>query len=184
MIVIEATFCQLSEPPETVGAVGSVRSMRAVEPAVAEAGVQAEVLPALSMLRYWTSVSPSAVTFTEAPAVALDQDDAAVGRGAVLVARQPGVAAGGARAGDGDARHVLPATASRPRRSARSGSVRSMRAVEPAVAEAGRPGAEVLPALSMLRYCTSVSPSAVMFTEAPAVALASSMPPSVELRYS
>ncbi len=72
-MVIEATLCQAREPPETVGALGSVRSMRAVEPAVAEAGVQADVLPALSMLRYCTRVSPSAVMSTEAPAVALDQ---------------------------------------------------------------------------------------------------------------
>ena len=70
MIVIDATLCQESEPPETVGAVGIVRSMRAVEPAVADEGVQAEVLPALSRLRYCTSVSPSAVMLTEAPAVA------------------------------------------------------------------------------------------------------------------
>ncbi len=72
-MVIEATLCQESEPPDTVGAVGSVRSMRAVDPAVAEEGVQALVLPAPSSERYCTRVSPSAVMSTEAPAVALDQ---------------------------------------------------------------------------------------------------------------
>ena len=45
-MVMLATFCQLSDPPDTVGAVGLVRSRRTVDPAVAEDGVQAEVLPA------------------------------------------------------------------------------------------------------------------------------------------
>ena len=73
--VTEATFCQARLPPLTVGPVGAVRSMRAVEPAVAEAGVQAEVLPAPSTDRNWTRVSPSAVTFAELPLVAPVHED-------------------------------------------------------------------------------------------------------------
>ena len=42
----------------------------------------------------------------------------------------------------------------------------------------------VLPATSIERYWTSVSPSAVMVTEAPAVAVPQVDPPSVEVRYS
>ena len=41
-IVTVAAFCQLSDPPDTVGAVGAVRSIRAV------ACTQAERLPAAS----------------------------------------------------------------------------------------------------------------------------------------
>src|SRR5207245_4714128 len=45
VIVVEAALRQISEPPVTVGAVGRVRSMWTVLPAVAVAGAQAEVRP-------------------------------------------------------------------------------------------------------------------------------------------
>ena len=48
VIVTEATFCQLSEPPVSVGAVGAVRSSRTVLAAVGLAGNQADVKPAAS----------------------------------------------------------------------------------------------------------------------------------------
>ena len=67
----EATHVR--EPPVTVGVVGSVRSVLTVLPGVAVAGAQAEVLPALSRERNWTSVCPVALTTRVAPAVAADQ---------------------------------------------------------------------------------------------------------------
>ena len=71
--VSEACDSQLSEPPLTVGALGSVRSMLTVLPAVAVAGAQAELLPALSSARNWTSVCPVVLMTRVAPAVAADQ---------------------------------------------------------------------------------------------------------------
>ena len=70
-IVTVATFCQVSEPPETVGAVGAVRSILAV------ACTHAERLPAASTERYSTSVSPSAETVSDEPATGEDQVDPA-----------------------------------------------------------------------------------------------------------
>ena len=62
-----ATFCQVRDPPETVGAVGAVRSMRTV------AWVVAETNPATSSAANRTKVWPCALTVTLAPAVAADQ---------------------------------------------------------------------------------------------------------------
>ena len=62
------------------------------------------------------------------------------------------------------------------------GGVRSSRAVASAVPAAGA-HAPTLPAPSMARNCTSVSPSAVMITELPSVALVQLAPPSPEVRY-
>ena len=62
------------EPPLTAGVVGRPRSMRAVAAAVPAAGAQAERSPETSTARNWTSVSPFAVTSTDAPADAPDQD--------------------------------------------------------------------------------------------------------------
>src|SRR5262245_59433583 len=66
--VTDAALDQFSEPPESpVGAVGRVRSILAVLPAPAAAGVQAETLPARSTLRTCTSVLPSAVMVVPLP---------------------------------------------------------------------------------------------------------------------
>ena len=62
-----ATFCQLSEPPVRVGAVGAVRSRRMVLPAVGAAGIHAELKPAASTARNWTMVSPWALMATVLP---------------------------------------------------------------------------------------------------------------------
>ena len=75
MIVMPATLCQESEPPETVERSGSSGRCGRWSRRWPRPGVQAEVLPAPSIERYCTSVSPSAVMLTEAPAVALDQLD-------------------------------------------------------------------------------------------------------------
>src|SRR3954470_10391555 len=56
----DGTFCHDREPPDTVGAEGALRSMRTVDAAAGTAGVHADVLPAPSMLRSCTRVSPSA----------------------------------------------------------------------------------------------------------------------------
>ena len=72
--VVCATLFHAFEPPVTDGAVGSARSTRAVAAAVPAAGAQAECSPETSIARNWTSVSPFAVTSTDAPAVAPDQD--------------------------------------------------------------------------------------------------------------
>src|SRR5436190_3334543 len=62
----EATFCHDSEPPDTVGVPGAVRSIRATP------CTHADVLPAPSTARNSTSVSPSAVTESDPPAAAAD----------------------------------------------------------------------------------------------------------------
>ena len=67
--VIDGTDCQLDEPPATVGSVGFERSSFTVDPAVADDGVQADVLPAPSMDWNCTSVVPSALIGADAPAV-------------------------------------------------------------------------------------------------------------------
>ena len=62
-----AEACQDEEPPATLGADGSVRSIRTVAP------THAEVFPAPSTARSWTRVSPCAETVATAPAPAADQ---------------------------------------------------------------------------------------------------------------
>ena len=62
------------------GSVGTVRSILAVLAALAVVGVQAEVLPALSTLRNWTSVVPSAVTVAERAGGGVAPDRAVGGR--------------------------------------------------------------------------------------------------------
>ena len=62
-----ADACQADEPPTTLGADGSVRSIRTVAP------IHADVLPAPSTACSWTRVSPCAETVTVAPALAADQ---------------------------------------------------------------------------------------------------------------
>src|SRR5215831_13612674 len=70
----DAAVCHASDPPvNVVGTVGTVRSMRTVFVAPALAGVQADTLPALSVLRNCTSVWPSALTVSLVPAVGADQ---------------------------------------------------------------------------------------------------------------
>ena len=73
VIVVDAWLSHDSDPPATVGALGLVRSRRTVLVAPEVVGVQEDVLPALSIERYWTSVSPSALITTEAPEVAVPQ---------------------------------------------------------------------------------------------------------------
>ena len=69
----EVAFSHPDDPPLAVGVVGAVRSSRTVPPMTVGTGVHAETLPALSMLWYSTSVSPSAGTFSELPATGADQ---------------------------------------------------------------------------------------------------------------
>ena len=65
MVTLE-TFCQADEPPVTVGAVGTARSMRTVL-ARLRAGVQAEARPELSVARNCTSVWPGDAMVTLVP---------------------------------------------------------------------------------------------------------------------
>ena len=65
--VSEATFCHAVEPPETVGAVGTVLSMRTVLVASATAGTHAETLLALSIARNCVIVSPTVLTVAGLP---------------------------------------------------------------------------------------------------------------------
>src|SRR5207248_10314062 len=69
----EAASVHDSEPPVTTGAVGAVRSIMTVFAAPSAAGIHELALPAVSRLRSWTSVSPSAETVAVAPAWAADQ---------------------------------------------------------------------------------------------------------------
>ena len=68
MIVTRETFCHADEPPVTVGAVGSARSMRTVLAPVCAPGVQAEARPELSVARNCTSVWPGDAMVTPVPA--------------------------------------------------------------------------------------------------------------------
>ncbi len=68
--MIDEAFDQPDEPPLATGVVGAVRSRRTVAPAVCVAGVQADVLPAVSTLRNCTHVLASAVTASLAPVAA------------------------------------------------------------------------------------------------------------------
>jgi hypothetical protein len=63
----------VSDPPLTVGRLGTVRSSFTVlvEPAVV--GSHADTLPALSTERNWTMVVPSAVMTAEGPATVAPQ---------------------------------------------------------------------------------------------------------------
>ena len=65
-MVSPATDFQLADPPAAAGAVGAVRSIRTV------ACFQPEMNPAPSTARKRTSVSPSAVTSSDAPAAGSD----------------------------------------------------------------------------------------------------------------
>jgi hypothetical protein len=65
--VTPAAFVHDSDPPETMGMVGALRSIRAVSAAAGVPGAHAETLPAPSTLRNSTSVSPWAVTSSQAP---------------------------------------------------------------------------------------------------------------------
>jgi hypothetical protein len=65
--VTEATFCQVAEPPLMTGVEGAVLSIRTVSVASGTAGAQADVNPATSTVRNWTSVSPWAVTTSDPP---------------------------------------------------------------------------------------------------------------------
>ena len=67
-----AAFVHAPVAPDTVTA-GEVRSSRTDPGAPADAGVQAEVLPAVSVARNATSVVPSRVTVVEVPAVVAPQ---------------------------------------------------------------------------------------------------------------
>jgi hypothetical protein len=67
VIVTEAACCQDEEPPETVGAVGAVRSI------MAAACTQPDVLFAPSIAWNRTRVVPWALMVAVAPAVAADQ---------------------------------------------------------------------------------------------------------------
>jgi hypothetical protein len=64
---IDAALCQFGGVMLTVGGAGSVRSMRMVAPAAPPCGPQSEMLPAESVVRNSTSVSPSTPTVTLSP---------------------------------------------------------------------------------------------------------------------
>src|SRR5439155_19953906 len=72
-IARKATFCQVSAPPDTTGVVGAERSMCTVLLAPTTAGAHVEGLPERSSARNCTTVSPSADTASDAPAVGLSQ---------------------------------------------------------------------------------------------------------------
>ncbi len=59
--------CHASAPPLTVGVPGSVRSIRTVLPAVADAGAQADCKPVASTARNCTSVWPWLPIVTDPP---------------------------------------------------------------------------------------------------------------------
>ena len=71
--VIEVAPDQASDPPETLGAAGAVRSMLAVDPTVT--AVQADAVPRLSTLRNSTVVEASALTVTDGPDTGADHVD-------------------------------------------------------------------------------------------------------------
>src|SRR4051794_13959092 len=71
------TDCHASEPPDTVGALGALRSSRAVFSGPGAAGAHGEALPAPSSARYWTSVEPSALIVAAPPATGADHVDPA-----------------------------------------------------------------------------------------------------------
>ena len=71
MTSTDATACHDTDPPDTVGTDGAVRSSRTVD--AADTAVQAEAFPAVSTARASTSVSPSADTATVAPEAAAPQ---------------------------------------------------------------------------------------------------------------
>src|SRR5437870_48786 len=73
VIDTDATLCQPSEPPPIVGALGCVRSMRAVLLAPTTAGAHDEALPERSSARNCTTVSPSAEAAIDPPAVGASQ---------------------------------------------------------------------------------------------------------------
>ncbi len=72
--VIEATFCQVVEPPVSVGSDGGTVSIAAVAAGSTAAGAHAEAFPALSSARNCTHVVPLAVILALAPATAALQD--------------------------------------------------------------------------------------------------------------
>ena len=73
MTVSDATLCHDSEPPDSAGALGPVRSSLTVLAAPATAGDHAELLPEVSVLRSCTMVVPSAATTADAPVIVADQ---------------------------------------------------------------------------------------------------------------
>ena len=167
-IVIWATDCQLAEPPETAGAVGTVRSMRTV------ACFQPDVKPAASTARKRTSVSPSSVTPSDEPAAGSDQTvppsvEVSYSYPAIP---EPGVSVDPAAEAVTDATffHALEL----PLTDGSVGGVVSMRTVSCTHADA-------FPAASTASNRTSVSPSALTSAWRPVVAALHEPPPFVEV---
>jgi hypothetical protein len=73
VMVTLAAFVHDSDPPATVGSVGGVRSILVVFVAPPVPGFHADALPALSTLRSWVTVAPSAVITPALPVAGADQ---------------------------------------------------------------------------------------------------------------
>ena len=115
--------------------------MRAVAPAVPGAGPQAEVLPAASVARNWTSVSPSAEGRRSCRPPAAPHDAPPSVDSAVLVRRRrPESGSTAGVAVEDDAGDVLPGQRAAGGGGRRSGAVRSIRMVLAGVGHGRRPG--------------------------------------------
>ena len=177
----DATLCHDAEPPATFGADGAVWSSLTVLAALGLAGAQLEVKPMPSMLRNCTRVTPSALTTTLPPLVGelhvapLSVEVRYSCPVTPLPASLPPLPVTVTEA-------TLCQTVDPPATVGMPGALRSMRTVLAAVAVAGV-HADALPAPSMLRICTSVSPSPVTVAVAPFTALPQVEPPLVESRY-
>ena len=168
-------------PPVTVGAPGAVRSMRTVLVGPGLAGAQDEPLPRESTARNCTSVWPSEETVSDPPDVAADHVAPPSADVRYSYPANPAMASV-----DPEAETVADAmfchASDPPVTVGAAGPLRSIRTVLVASGAAGAQ-AETLPAPSMLRSCTRVSPSAVTTADAPAVGASHVTPPLVDVRY-
>ena len=169
-MVTEAAFVQLSEPPLTVGSLGSVRSMRTVA-----VGDQAETLPALSTVADCTSVSPSAEMREGGAGGGRRPAGAGVGGGLEAVAGDAAERIRGSRRCEQHRGHALPGSraAGGRRRRTRRGAIKAD--------SVGHPVAGIA-CQSSARKWTSVSPSAETVSVAPGRAADQVVPPSLESR--
>src|SRR5437588_1504446 len=178
----DAAVCHASEPPENdAGSVGTVRSIRIVFVAPELAGVHAEVLPALSVVRNWTSVCPSAPTVRLDPALGADhvRPLSSDVRCSMPAKPEPPVSVLPLALTVTEATfcHVVEP----PETVGAAGAVRSIRTVLPAPGTAGAQE-EVNPATSTARNCTTVSPWAVIRAGLPVAGAPQVTPPSVDVR--
>jgi len=139
--------------------------------------LQPLTLPAASVARNWTRVSPSDVTFTVAPVIGEVKAPPLKDVRCWTVAT-PDAASAALAATLTDAAAVQAPVAPE---GVTVGATRSMRTVAAAVPAAGA-HAEALPAASYARNCTSVSPSVLTDTLVPACGGLHVAPPSVLVR--